>query len=42
VWPQQGVRWFAGLAGAGIGARIMAALKVRPSYFKPIIGLERG
>src|SRR5512133_4192241 len=29
VWPQQGVRWFAGLAGAkGIGAKIMAALKV--------------
>ena len=43
VWPQQGVRWFAGLAGAkGIGAKIMAALKARPSYFKPIIGLERG
>ena len=32
VWPQQGVRWFAGLAGAkGIGAKIMAALKARPS-----------
>ena len=32
VWPQQGVRWFAGVAGAkGIGAKIMAALKVRPS-----------
>ena len=43
VWPQQGVRWFAGLAGArGLGAKILAALKVRPSYFKPIIGLERG
>ena len=43
VWPQQGVRWFAGLAGArGIGARIMVALKAKPSYFKPIIGLERG
>jgi acetyl-CoA C-acetyltransferase len=43
VWPQQGVRWFAGLAGArGIGAKLMAALKVRPSYLKPIIGLERG
>src|ERR1700742_4587336 len=43
VWPQQGVRWFAGLAGAkGIGAKIMAALKARPSYLKPIIGLERG
>src|SRR3977135_1435768 len=43
VWPQQGVRWFAGLAGAkGIGAKIAAALKIRPSYLKPIIGLERG
>jgi acetyl-CoA C-acetyltransferase len=43
VWPQAGVRWFAGLAGArGVGAKIMAALKVRPSYLKPIIGLERG
>jgi acetyl-CoA C-acetyltransferase len=43
VWPQAGVRWFAGLAGArGLAAKIMAALKVRPSYFKPIIGLERG
>jgi acetyl-CoA C-acetyltransferase len=43
VWPNAGVRWFAGLAGAkGIGARIMAALKARPKYFKPIIGLERG
>src|SRR5262249_28063289 len=43
VWPAQGVRWFAGLAGAkGVGARIMALLKARPKYFKPIIGLERG
>jgi acetyl-CoA C-acetyltransferase len=43
VWPQQGVRWFAGLAGAkGVGARTMAALKLKPGYFKPIIGLERG
>jgi acetyl-CoA C-acetyltransferase len=43
VWPNQGVRWFAGLATAkGIGAKIMAALKVKPSYLKPIIGLERG
>src|ERR1700745_2451541 len=31
VWPQQGVRWFAGLAGAkGVGAKILAALKVKP------------
>jgi acetyl-CoA C-acetyltransferase len=43
VWPNAGVRWFAGLASAkGIGARIMALLKTRPRYFKPIIGLERG
>src|SRR6201993_1948100 len=43
VWPAQGVRWFAGLASArGIGAKIMAMLKARPRYFKPIIGLERG
>jgi acetyl-CoA C-acetyltransferase len=43
VWPAQGVRWFAGLAGAkGIGARIAALLRARPKYFKPIIGLERG
>src|ERR1700756_5106545 len=43
VWPQQGVRWFAALAGAkSIGAKIMAALRVKPSYLKPIIGLERG
>ena len=43
VWPQAGVRWFAGLAAAkGVGAKILAALKARPAYFKPIIGLERG
>src|ERR1700740_1081522 len=43
VWPQSGVRWFAGLAGAsGLGAKIMALLKARPKNFKPIIGLERG
>ena len=43
VWPQQGVRWFAGLAGAkGILGKIAAIAKARPAYFKPIIGLERG
>jgi len=43
VWPNSGVRWFAALAGAkGIGAKIAAALKIKPSYLKPIIGLERG
>lgn len=43
VWSQQGVRWFAGLAGArGVLAKLAAAAKLRPSYVKPIIGLERG
>src|ERR1700753_1049134 len=43
VWPQQGVRWFAGLAGAkGILAKLAAIAKARPAYFKQIIGLERG
>ncbi|WP_316190043.1 acetyl-CoA C-acetyltransferase [Bradyrhizobium sp. SZCCHNS2096] len=43
VWPQQGVLWFAGLATAKtLAAKIAAALRVRPSYFKPVIGLERG
>ena len=43
VWPQQGVRWFAGLATAkGFLAKLAAIAKTRPSYFKPVIGLERG
>jgi acetyl-CoA C-acetyltransferase len=43
VWPQDGVRWFAGLGMAkGIAAKIAAAFKFRPSYLKPVIGLERG
>jgi acetyl-CoA C-acetyltransferase len=43
VWPNAGVRWFAGLATAkGIGAKLAALLKTRPSFFKPIFGLERG
>src|ERR1700761_667896 len=43
VWPQQGVRWFAGLAGAkGILGKIVAMAKARPAYLKPVIGLERG
>src|SRR6201988_947983 len=43
VWPQQGVRWFAGLAGAkGAFAKAAAALRARPAYLKRGIGLERG
>src|ERR1700761_5457006 len=43
VWPQAGVRWFAGVATAkGILAKLRAIAKARPAFFKPIIGLERG
>jgi len=43
VFSQQGVRWFANFSMArDTMSRIAAFLKVRPSYFKPIIGLERG
>lgn len=43
VWPQQGVRWFAGLAMAkGPLAKLAAIARARPAYFKPVIGLERG
>jgi acetyl-CoA C-acetyltransferase len=43
VFPQSGVRWFAKFASAKDSlTRIAAFLKARPSYFKPIIGLERG
>ncbi|UTD25927.1 acetyl-CoA C-acetyltransferase [Bradyrhizobium sp. WD16] len=43
VWPQQGVRWFAGLATAkGALAKLAAIARARPAYFKPVIGLERG
>ncbi len=43
VWPQDGVRWFAGFGFArSFGARLAALLKFRPRYLKPIIGLERG
>src|SRR6201984_2137354 len=41
VWPQQGVRWFAGLAGAkGILARLAAIAEARPGYFQPVLGLR--
>src|SRR3978361_914574 len=43
VWPQQGVRWFAGLAGAkGVGAQMMAELEVRRSIVQASEGLARG
>ncbi|MCA1501823.1 MULTISPECIES: acetyl-CoA C-acetyltransferase [unclassified Bradyrhizobium] len=43
VWPNSGVRWFAGLATAkGMAAKLASAFKLRPRDLKPIIGLERG
>src|SRR6201991_1155767 len=43
VFPQSGGRWFAKLATAKAPlAKLSAFLKIRPSYFNPIIGLERG
>ena len=43
VFSRSAVDWYARLNGArGTWSKIMAALKVRPSFFKPIIGLERG
>jgi acetyl-CoA C-acetyltransferase len=43
VFSRSAVEWYARLNGArGPWAKFMAALKIRPSFFKPVIGLERG
>ena len=43
VFSQSAVNWYARLFGAhDIGARVSALLGFRPSFFKPVIGLERG
>jgi acetyl-CoA C-acetyltransferase len=43
VFPNSGVRWFAGLSMARDAmSRLSALLKWRPAFFKPVIGLERG
>ena len=43
VFSQGAVNWYARLFGArDIGARLSALLAFRPSFFKPVIGLERG
>src|SRR5450756_1031845 len=43
VFSRSAVDWYARLNGArGTWAKLMALLKVRPSVFKPVIGLERG
>src|SRR5919109_1575269 len=43
VFPQQGVRWFAALfAARTVIEKAAVALRLRPRFFKPVIGLERG
>jgi acetyl-CoA C-acetyltransferase len=43
VFPQQGVRWFAALFAARTTfEKAAVALRLRPGFFKPVIGLERG
>jgi len=43
VFSRRAVNWYAQLFGArGIGAKLAAFLAIRPSFFKPVIGLERG
>ena len=43
VFRKSAVEWYASLFGArDLAARIRAFLSVRPSFFKPVIGLERG
>jgi acetyl-CoA C-acetyltransferase len=43
VFSERAVNWYAKLfAARSIGARLAAFLAFRPSFFKPVIGLERG
>jgi acetyl-CoA C-acetyltransferase len=43
VFSRSAVNWYAKLFGArNIGAKLAAMLALRPSFFKPVIGLERG
>jgi len=43
LFPQAGVRWLASLNKArSLGKRLRVALRFRPSFLKPVIGLERG
>ena len=43
VFRKSAVEWYASLFGArDLAARIKAFLSVRPSFFQPVIGLERG
>lgn len=43
LFPQAGVRWLASLNKArSLGERLRVALRFRPGFLKPVIGLERG
>jgi acetyl-CoA C-acetyltransferase len=43
VFNRQAVGWYAGMfASRGIGAKLAALLRFRPSMLTPVIGLERG
>jgi acetyl-CoA C-acetyltransferase len=43
VFSRSAVNWYARLfAARGVGAKLGALLALRPSFFKPVIGLERG
>jgi acetyl-CoA C-acetyltransferase len=43
VFNHNAVEWYARIFGArNIWARIVALLGVKPSFFKPVVGLERG
>jgi acetyl-CoA C-acetyltransferase len=43
VFRKSAVEWYASLFGArDLAPRLKAFLSVRPSFFKPVIGLERG
>lgn len=43
VYRREAVEWFGALAGArSLGERLKLFTKLRPSMFKPVIGLERG
>ena len=43
IFPQQGVRWFGALFAARTAfEKAAVSLRLRPAFFKPVIGLERG
>jgi len=43
VFPQQGVKWFGALFAARTAfEKAAVAIRLRPRFFKPVIGLERG